>query len=215
MSSIVHASEMLENFRGASLRIAVRELQKAIEGTTRKSVNTVLSEHNLTEELLAAALLVKKNASQIHEIVHALGILLMLPSILEDGERVETISLAAGNTKKDFDLETTSRIAEFTFIQWKGGPETIRQNKVFKDFYFLAEAETSKKRELYTVGMEHVRNFFNSNRGIQQILKGNAKLSKGFKKYNQEYRTVRDYYHAKKGIVEILDMCEHNPALRM
>ncbi len=78
-------------------------------------------------------------------------LLISLPSILNDGERVEAMSLAAGNTGKGFDLETSERIAEFTFIEWKGGPDVIRKNKVFKDFYFLAEADTGKEKELYPI----------------------------------------------------------------
>jgi hypothetical protein len=207
MSSLVRASKMLESFKGGSLKSAVLELQKSFEGATKQQATSVLAGKNLTKELLAAAWLIKKNASQINEIVHALGIMLALPSILEVGERIESISLAAGNTGKPYDLETTSRVAEFTFINWKGGPETIRQNKVFKDFFFLAEAKTSKKRELYTVGTEHVKDFFSSKRSIQQILKGNAKLDRGFRKYKQKYRTVQEYYQAKQNVVKIVDIC--------
>ncbi|HEX2899358.1 MAG TPA: hypothetical protein VHS96_06530, partial [Bacteroidia bacterium] len=135
-----------------------------------------LSALGVSAELMLAALLIKKHSNQISEIIHTVGILLVLPVILEPGEIVESLSLAAGNTGKGFDLETNRRIAEFTFIQWQGGSESIRQNKVFKDFYFLAEHPTTKRKELYVAGLDHPTRFFNSGRGIAQIAKDNRKL---------------------------------------
>jgi hypothetical protein len=215
MSRLIQASKMMKNFKGESLRRVISGLQEVFKGATSKTSTSILVKKKLTKDLLSAAILVKKNASQIDEIVHALGIMLVLPNILEEGEIVESLSLAAGNTGKGFDLKTTKRIAEFTFIQWKGGPETVRQNKVFKDFFFLAEAKGQKKRQLYIVGTEHVQKFFNSSRSIEQILKGNAKLGESYKKLKKKYETVRDYYQANKHKVEIVDICNFNTQFRM
>ena len=60
-----------------------------------------------------AALLVKRSAGQINVIVHAVGILVALPKILEPGELVQSLSLGAGNTGRAHDLETDRRIDEF------------------------------------------------------------------------------------------------------
>jgi hypothetical protein len=48
-------------------------------------------------------------------------------------------------TGRSFDLETSYRVAvaEFKFIRWQGGPESIRQNQLFKDFYLLARSRPS------------------------------------------------------------------------
>ena len=46
-------------------------------------------------------------------IVHAVGILVALPKILEPGELVQSLSLGAGNTGRAHDLETDRRIDEF------------------------------------------------------------------------------------------------------
>ena len=70
-------------------------------------------------DLLTASYLVKSLAGQINVIIHAVGILTALPEILEENERVEYLSLGAGNTGRQFDLETDRRIAEFKFINWK------------------------------------------------------------------------------------------------
>jgi len=55
---------------------------------------------------MAAAALMKRVAGQINVVIHALGILLCLPHILEADEVVEYVSLGAGNTGRAFDLET-------------------------------------------------------------------------------------------------------------
>lgn len=77
---------------------------------------------------------------------------LCLPHILEPGELVEYASLGAGNTGRQFDLETNFCVAEFKFINWRGGPESIRQNSIFKDYFLLAEAPTPKRKYLYLLG---------------------------------------------------------------
>jgi hypothetical protein len=86
--------------------------------------------------------LVKRLAREINVVIHALGILLCLPHILEPEETIEYVSLGAGNTGRAFDLETNKRIAEFKFSRWQGGAEAIRQNSLFKDFYCMAEYDS-------------------------------------------------------------------------
>jgi hypothetical protein len=49
----------------------------------------------LTLELLRSAVLVKRASAQVDGIVHATGMLLGLPEILEDGESIKAVSLAA------------------------------------------------------------------------------------------------------------------------
>jgi len=140
---------------------------------------------------------------------------LALPNILRQGEIVESLSLAAGNTGKGFDLETNQRIAEFTFIQWQGGAEVIRQNKILKDFYFLAEEDTKKERELYTIGTSYPEKFFRSKRGLSKILEGNAKLGDAFrKKYGEQLSKVCDYCIPRLGLVVLRDICVHLPSLK-
>jgi hypothetical protein len=68
------------------------------------------------EVLAAAAAALKRLAGQINVFIHATGILLCLPHILEPGESVEHVSLGAGNTGRECDLESNYRITEFKFI---------------------------------------------------------------------------------------------------
>jgi hypothetical protein len=215
MSGLEESWALLESFRAGSLGKSVSKIENKLVGLTKSEVSSHLGQFGVSMELLLAALLIKRHAGQINEIVHAIGILLALPHILDDGEVVEGLSLAAGNTGKGFDLETTKRIAEFTFINWQGGAEVIRQNKIFKDFYFLAEAETNKQRELYVVGTFHPSKFFEGGRALLPILKGNGKLGESFlAKYGERIKTVRDYYLLRKHLVAIRDLGEFIPALR-
>ncbi len=214
MSDLVKASELLTAFRSGSLKKAVSTIEAKLVGLSKADARSQLGVLGVSMELMLAALLIKKHSNQISEIIHTIGILLVLPSILETDEKIESLSLAAGNTRKGFDLETNIRIAEFTFIQWQGGSESIRQNKVFKDFYFLAEHETTKRRELYVAGLDHPTRFFNSCRGIAQIAKNNRKLGDAARKLPPEIKTVRDYYIPRQRLVVIRDLGDYIPALR-
>lgn len=212
MKNLVEASKLLQSFRGERFRDKAQQLEYDFTGAEAESAKTLLANQNIDEGLFKAALFIKHNSAQINEIVHTVGILAVLPKILEPGEQVESMSLAAGNTGRDFDLETNKRIAEFTFIEWQGGPEVIRQNKVFKDFYFLAEEDTDKRRELFSIGTKHVLQFMRSKRGIDSILNGNAKLGRAFRsKYGNRLTFVQDYYDTVKEKVAIRDICDHLP----
>lgn len=215
MIGLTEASALLDDFRAGSLRKAVSKLENKLAGLTKTEALSQLGQLGVSMELLLAALLIKRHAGQINEIIYAIGILLALPHILEDGEVVEDLSLAAGNTGKQFDLKTTRRVAEFTFIRWQGGSDVMRQSKIFKDFFFLAEAETDKLRELYVVGTTHPSKFLESKRALPQILKGNNKLGRAFlEKHGEVMKMVSDYYLPRKHLVAIRDLGEIIPALR-
>jgi hypothetical protein len=120
---------------------------------------------------------------------------------LEDSERIEAVSLAAGNTGKPFDLVTDRRIAEFTFIDWKGGSESIRKQKLFKDFYRLAEADTTKRRYLYFLGDKHAPRVFASATSCKDMLQKYAPLRDAFLEGYDATLSVREYFEMKKTLV--------------
>jgi hypothetical protein len=154
----------------------------------------------------------KEAAAQIDEVVHATGILLSLPHILCDGETVEQLSLAAGNTGRAFDLETDLRIAEFKFITWQGASDTVRQDSLFRAFFSLAEAFTPKERYLYVVGSEHPLRFLNGGRALSSVMSRGNKLWAQFQElYGQSFSVVRDYYAHRKDSVEVVDLAEVVP----
>jgi hypothetical protein len=130
--------------------------------------------------LLASAFLIKEASAQVDTLIHALGILNLIPLLLRPSERIEYVSLGAGNTGRAFDLETNERVAEFKFITWQGSSDTIRQNSLFKDFYFLAEHDTTKSRHLYVTNTDHPLRFLAGGRAISSVLSHNGKLRKAF-----------------------------------
>ena len=123
-------------------------------------------------------------------------------------------AFASSRQKDGGNGETNQRIAEFKFIRWQGGSESIRQNSLFKDFYGLAEQETQKERFLYVLGTEHGEKFFEGGRALSSVLSHSVKLRKQLtEKFGDRYGTVRDYYLPRKGLVVIQDVSPFVPEL--
>jgi hypothetical protein len=111
-------------------------------------------------------------------------------------------------------LETNLRVAEFKFIHWQGGPESIRQNALFKDLFEMAEYETHKEKYLYVLGTAHSERFLNGRRALSSVLSRNEALRRKFnEKFGDQYRTVREYYLARKERVVIQDIAPFVPEL--
>lgn len=212
--AIAEAIHLLQTFRGVDLTQTIYQIEKSLKGVSSQNYSAVLTTSGAKAEVLGAAGLIKQLAGQINVVIHALGILLCLPHILRPSEVINYVSLGAGNTGRAFDLETSLRIAEFKFIHWQGGPESIRQNSLFKDFYELAEHDTLKDRYLYVLGTEHAVKFLIGGRAMSSVLSRNETLKRKFTdKYGDRYRTVRDYYLPRKNSVVIQDVSAFVPGL--
>jgi hypothetical protein len=161
----------------------------------------------VTHEVLASAFLVKRAAGEINVVIHALGILLLVSRLLVDGEKIEYLSLGAGNSGRAFDLETTHRVAEFKFSRWQGGSDTIRQNSFFKDFFQLAEYHTTKSKYVYVLDLDLHRRFLNCRRSLDSVLSKNATVKAQFMAlYGDRFEMVRDYYGHRRTEVEVVDV---------
>jgi hypothetical protein len=215
MGAFDDALERLTEFAGADqLTARIAELEFDLERAAAEDVPHRLREDGIDELLLRAALDVKRVAGQINVIVHAVGILVSLPYVLEPGEVIQSLSLGAGNTGRSHDLETDRRIAEFKFIDWKGGPESIRQNSLFVDLFNLASAVTEKRRVLYVVGKEKPISFLTNRRALTSVLSKNAAVEARFRQlHGTQYSVVREYYAAVRDLVEIVDLADVVPAL--
>jgi hypothetical protein len=200
---VVDALARVSRLRGEHLAGAVRRLEGLVAGQDRQGLGSLLLHEAISLELLRAAVVVKRAAAQIDNIVHATGMLVCLPEILEEGEVIQAVSLAAGNTGKSADLVTDRRVAEFTFIDWKGGSESIRKQKLFKDFYVLAEADTSKRRCLYFLGDVHAPKVFQSRSSVKGMLRKFAILRDAFLERSAPTLKVREYYEAKKHLIAL------------
>ena len=211
---IEEAAKCIKEFENGDLTDRVFALETVFRNKDKSSVKTLCEQQNLTPYLLKSAFAIKNLAGQINVVIHGIGILAALPEILEDNERIEYLSLGAGNTGRKFDLETNIRVAEFKFITWQGGAESIRQNSLFKDFYSLAEYDTHKKKCLYLLGTKIPNRFFNGGRSLKSVLSKDAKLSKEFfLKYGDHFEVVRDYFRFHSDKVQIIDIFSVIPGL--
>lgn len=201
------AASLLQAFSGPRLTQTLANVEASVRGLSAETCASAVASYGAQEQVLAAAAIMKRAAGQINVIIHALGILVCLPRLLEPSEAVESVSVGAGNTGRSFDLETNLRVAEFKFIWWQGGAETIRQNALFKDFYLLAEHTTPKQKCLYVLGTEYPLKFLNSNRSITSVLNRNVALQQQFQAtYGDRFRTVREYFEMRRNEVAIYDV---------
>lgn len=192
--------EMLKLAFGGNPLPVIRKLELARGHSMRKDSQFWLG-------TLYAALELKAVAGQVNVMAHAAGILAALPHILEPSESVESLSLGAGNTGKGFDVTTDRRVAEFKFIQWRGGPEAIRQNQVFKDFLKLLWDDSGRRQQLFLTGTDEALRFLRGRRSLSSILSRNVKLRDEFQqRYGDSYRVVGEFYRSFQHQVEIIDL---------
>lgn len=209
---INQAIELIKSFEKDNLKIQIRNLEKELAQKNIDQVNKTLSNLHIQPDTLDGALTVKKAAGQINVIIHALGILLSLPYVLDKDEVIQNLSLGAGNTGKPFDLETNRRVAEYKFIHWKGGAETIRKNNLFKDFFLLAEHKTDKKKCLYVLGTEYPLKFLLGGRALDSVMSRNKRINTLFHEiYGDRFNRVYEYYEFRKNEVELIDLIEVLP----
>ncbi len=180
--------------------------QKITEWEKIKTIGDIYKYPEI-DKIYQNSLEAKKLFSQINTIIHATGILVYLKHILNKSEKIESLSLGAGNTNKQFDVITNIRIAEFKFIDWKKSANTVRENSFFCDYLKLGFERTNKKKEIYINNKNIVLNFLNGSRNIDSVLSRNQNLKNEFiKLYKNKYKTVKDYYLDKKSEVKIIDI---------
>ena len=205
--SIENDLKIIEKFQGISLTKSLSLIEEKILGISANESVKFCQNFGVNDDLIDSVRAVKQVAGQINVILHATGIMNSLSRLLKEGEKVERVSLGAGNTGRRFDLETNFQVAEFKFIDWQGGAETIRQNGLFKDFHNLAEFETSKERNLYVVGTFFPLKFFNGGKALTSVLSKQPVILESIKtKYGDSICKTRDYYDLHKQSVQIKDV---------
>lgn len=211
---LVEAVALLDAFTEESgLTSWIAALEGGLQGADGSSIAAAIEREGIGRATLDAALLIKRMSGQINVLVHAIGIMNALPYILEPGEHVESLSLGAGNTGRPYDLETDKRVAEFKFTAWRGGPESIRQNQLFKDLFYLVSRPTTKRRYLYVVGKARPMHFEHG-RALSSVLSKDAATAARFRAmYGDQFRTVSEYYATVRHLVEIVDLSGLVPGL--
>lgn len=215
-ASIEEALAAVQAFgAGPALTARIAGLETSLQGKTRDKAAALLTADRVDETALSGALTIKQLSAQIDVVIHALGILTSLPYVLKHGEVIQSLSLGAGNTGRHHDLETDRQIAEFKFIQWRGGPESIRQNSVFVDIFNLASANTNKRRVLYLLDKQHALRFLGNQRAIASVLSKNASVHARFRAaHRDQFATVREYWTTIEHRVEIIDLRDLVPAFK-
>jgi len=77
----------------------------------------------------------------------------------------------------------------------------------------MAEYETQKQKYLYVIGTEHGERFFNGRRALPSVLKTATLRNRFNQQIRDQYRTVREYYLPRKGLVVIQDVSPFVPQL--
>lgn len=211
---LIQITATLQKFTGVELTGTLARIEAELRGLNANECAVVLSTIGAERQTLSAAAALKRIAGQVNVAIYALGILLCLPHILEPGELIEYVSLGAGNTGRDFDLETNFRVAEFKFIRWRGGPESIRQNSIFKDFFLLAENESAKRKYLYVLDTRFPLKFLNAGRALSSVLSKDERVRDQFHaKFGDQFQKVREYYLAHGNKVTVADVSAWVPEL--
>lgn len=122
-------------------------------------------------------------------------------------------SLGAGTGGRRYDLETTHRIAEFKFTQWRGH-DAVRQRELFADFVNLAEADDTRRRQLFVTGAAlPLRFLWSSKRSLTSVCERRPEILARIRAtHGETLRTVADYTEAYRSIIEVTDLHSVLPA---
>ena len=110
MGSVEDAVELLLRFKGDNLKHRIAGLEGGARSLDASASAVLNDKEGIDSDLLQALRRVKLASSQIDVAIHAAGILAALPHLLEPGEVIESLSLGAGNTGREFDVETSRRV---------------------------------------------------------------------------------------------------------
>lgn len=207
---IEDAISLVNRFKGGDLAGTVGRFERRLRGADKAFVMAENSSGGISRDLLMAAADVKRASAQIDVVIHAAGILLALPHILDkdQDEKIVSVSLGAGSAGSAFDLVTSHRIAEFKFIHWQGGAESVRKQTLFQDFYRLVREPTPNQKELYLLNIEIPLSFLRGrSSAVDTLRRRNSALAEDYaSRYGSRYKTVGEFYRAHKAEVKLVDL---------
>lgn len=107
---------------GRPLTNVIADLEYSLDGVRPHEAGPLVADAGVDVQLLRATVAVRAGVGRLNDLIHAAGIALALPHLLDADETVTNRpSLAAGNDpSRPFDLETDRRICEFKFSRWSG-----------------------------------------------------------------------------------------------
>jgi hypothetical protein len=177
----------------------------------------VIEEAGLVEDLLSAALLVRSQIGRLNDLIHATAISLALPALLEPGERLANRpSLASGNDpSRQFDLQTTHRVAEFKLALWSG-TDAMRKRATFHDLVHLAAHQGPERAELYVVGPKPIRFLRTSRSSAAWAMNRGSETTRALfeERFGSPDMTIRDFVAGPAAHVRLIDITEILPGAR-
>jgi hypothetical protein len=194
----------------------VASLEQALSGKGAQEAAGAARSAGFEPALLEAALLVRRDLGRLNDLVHATTISLVLPIILEPGERLTNRpSLAAGNDPtRPFDVETDRRVAEFKVGIWSGtGTDAMRKRTVFHDLVNLAADTSGPRAELYVAGPQALRFLRTSRTTVGWALdRGAASARQLFlERFGNLETTVREFTAGPASHVQVIDLADLLP----
>ncbi|MFE9914098.1 hypothetical protein ACFYPG_02980 [Micromonospora sp. NPDC005553] len=193
----------------ADLTARIAALEARFNGVDRSAAAELAEDAGLGLDLLLAALLVRRHAGRLSDIIHAAVITRVVPLILDEGERVaRRPSLAAGNDpSRPYDLETDRRIAEFKMSVWKGA-DAMRKRGAFADLVHLALDASGRRAQLYVAGPPAIH-FLRSATGSAAwgLNRSSPKLRQRFEEqFGSLDVPIRDFTAGPAAHVELVDL---------
>lgn len=168
----VAAFALLDDFFAHnSLTSTIGSLEAQLNGAGVSEAHAAVLTSELDEDLIDSALIIRERIGMIDTLIHAAVITVVLPLILQPGETLtKRPSLGAGNDPdRNFDLETSHRVAEFKLSSWKGS-DGGRERGLFADVVGLSLDTTGRKRQVYVVGQRPVRFLTQGSRNAAKTL---------------------------------------------
>ena len=204
MMNINEAINNVTAFKKESVKETLKNLQ---------NTDNINSSYDF-ENIFISAKIIKEASSQIDEIVHASGIMLALNVWLYKNEKVQYLSLGAGNHKEHFDLETNQRIAEFKFGKWnENSANGIRRRGYFSNYISLLIDEKDRDKYFVVEDKKTFLKFMNGTAKWKNVLSKNPtgfeKLEKFLVNNKAEHiETVGEIYNQFIDKVIIVDYTE-------
>lgn len=151
------ARALVRFIRDEPLTTKIADIEHDLDGSSQSDIEAIVSARGISSDLLRGALLVRGRLGRINDLIHAAGISLALPELMEPGEVLRRPSLAAGNDpSRPYDVETDRRVAEFKLARWDGH-DAMRKRQVLKDLVHLAADTSGRRPELYVLGERPLR----------------------------------------------------------
>lgn len=207
---------LLSFIAAENLTTRVSHLEARLKGVDQPQAAAVLRDSDLSPDLLRAALLVRRHAGRLSDVIHAAVIAQTLPLILEDDEHVIVRpSLAAGNDpSRPFDVETDRRVAEFKVSLWKGA-DAMRKRGAFQDLVHLALDQSGRRAQLFVAGDHAIRFLRTATSSADWGLnRASPKLRARFEeRFGSLQVRICDFTNGPALHVELIDLTELLPTL--